>query len=301
MGGAYIGTPAVSNGVVFVASQNGPMVEARNASDGALLQTYSVPSAFFISHTAPTVTSAFVVVPNSGDTRIFGRYDGSLLQTIPLAGEVAISDDAVIISGNDRVASYAGPLDITFTPSGGTFTNPTDVNLTAANATASLRYTTDGSAPTLSSPSVANGAQVRMEHTGKLSAISVNGSTISRIFEASYTVNSEPLAAMSQAAPLAVPTADSDHDGQSDLAEAVAGTDPRNPSDVFRVATFTNSGSVIRITWPSKTARNYRVQCSTDLQNWSDITGPLPGTGATLSHEFPRPSGEACFLRVRIE
>ena len=78
-----------------------------------------------------------------------------------------------------------------------------------------------------------------MDHTGKLRAISVIGSAISRIFEASFTIGGAPLAAMSlssrTASTGADSSADADRDGQSDLAEAVAGTDPQNSADVFKV------------------------------------------------------------------
>ena len=306
--GSYVGTPAISNGVVFAASPTAYAVEARNASDGSLLRSYNVsPSSYFSGHHAPIVTDDLLIVPNSLDTRIFGRYDGELLQTIPLAGEVAVSDDAIIISADDRVASYAAPVVIVFSPASGTFPTAKNIKITAADTTATLHYTTDGTAPNLSSPSIASGGSVLMDHTGKLRAISVKGSAISRIFEASFTIGGAPLAAMSRSSRTASTgahsSADADRDGQSDLAEAVAGTDPQNSADVFKVKALdlVNSGTAIRITWASKADRNYRVQCSTDMQSWADITASLSGTGGTMSHELTRPADSACFLRVRVE
>jgi hypothetical protein len=216
--------------------------------------------AYFKTDAAPIITDDLVIVPNTLGTSIFGRDEGALLQNIPLAGEVAVSDDAIIISAEDRVVSYAAPPAIVFSPASGTFAAARNIRMTASDPAAILRYTTDGSAPNLSSPSISNGGSVLMDHTGKLRAISVNGSAISRNFEASYTIGGAALAARSVSKanvhPELQPSADTDRDGQSDIAEAIAGTDPQNPADVFRVQSLglTNAGDAIRITWPSKAA-----------------------------------------------
>ncbi|MCX6855010.1 MAG: Ig-like domain-containing protein, partial [Verrucomicrobia bacterium] len=306
--GSFTGTPAISNGEVYAVLTSAPRAEARNASDGSLIRTYSLPLMNTpTGHVAPVVTDDLLIIPNSVDTRIFGRYSGNLLQTINLAGEVAVSDDAIIISATDRVTAFTAPTALLFSPVSGIFATEISVTLTAADASAILYYTTDGTAPTLASSSVASGGSVLMDHTGKLRAISVKGSTISRVFEASYTIGSAPLAAMSmvESKPVLMTNTvtDFDHDGQSDVAEAVADTDPLSPTDTFRVKScvLTNSGSTLQIVWPSKATRSYRVQCTMDMQNWTDISPSLNGTGATMSYGVPRPVGNLCFLRVRIE
>jgi hypothetical protein len=98
--------------------------------------------------------------------------------------------------------------------------------------------------------------------------------------------------------------ADFDKDGRSDLAEAVAGTDPRNPSDFFKINrtnVLSADGASLSLSWPSKVGRNYRVQCSNDLQTWLDISPSIHGTGTEITHQFAPPSSGPCFLRVRIE
>lgn len=97
---------------------------------------------------------------------------------------------------------------------------------------------------------------------------------------------------------------DFDRDGQSDLAEAVAGTNPMSAADVFEITDSRISatdGANLSISWPSKTGRSYRVQSSTDLQTWVDVSASLPGTGATLTHRLTGPASGPYFLRVRIE
>jgi len=84
---------------------------------------------------------------------------------------------------------------------------------------------------------------VLMDRTGKLRAITVKGSAVSRIVEASYTIGAagDASAVAFQSSSTvsgfsdSVATADFDRDGQSDLAEAVAGTDPMNAADVFEI------------------------------------------------------------------
>jgi hypothetical protein len=308
--GSFGGTPAFANGVVF--ALNGNAIEARSAHDGTLIRTFNAGSSANIGyHAAPIITNDLLIARTAFNTLIFDRYDGTLLQTIPFSGEAAVVGEQLIISLADKVMAFAAAPAIAYSPAGGSFAAATSITLTAADSAATIRYTTDGSAPTLASNSVASGGSVLMEHTGRLRAIAVNGSAVSRIIEGSYTIGSGAVVAASMAfkssaalLPSDAASADFDHDGQSDMAEAMAGTDPRRASDVFRVSacTATADGLAMHLTWPGKIGRTYRVQCSTDLQTWQDVTPSLPGTGAAMSRDVPRPAGLGpCFLRVRVE
>jgi hypothetical protein len=97
---------------------------------------------------------------------------------------------------------------------------------------------------------------------------------------------------------------DSDADGQSNNAESLAGTDAYDSADVFKVSGIApqSPGSTsLRISWPGKAGRNYRVQCSSDLKIWTDISPSLSGTTATMGYDAAPPVTGKCFLRVRVE
>jgi YD repeat-containing protein len=73
-------------------------------------------------------------------------------------------------------------------------------------------------------------------------------------------------------------SADFDHDGQSDLAEFLAGTDPADPSSVLKVTrAVPAAGAGYTIEWASVPGRRYQVQYKDDLNqlSWSDLGGPV--------------------------
>lgn len=310
--GPFTGTPAVYNGIVYAINSKGS-IQARSTSDGSLLKTFTLDSDPSLPvYAAPIITDELVIAAQSNKTLVFGRSDGVLLQTIHHGGEVAVVNDKLFISTATQVLAYASNPTITFSPAAGTFSSPQNITLIASDAGATIHYTTDGSAPNLSSATVASGGSVMMDHSGMLRAITVRGSTISRIIEATYTIGTPSAASAmafknsSSASGLSdsLAAADFDKDGRSDLAEAVAGTDPRNPSDFFKInrtQVLAPDGTKLSISWPSKVGRNYRVQCSNDLQTWLDISPSIHGIGTEITHQFAPPSSGPCFLRVRIE
>ena len=105
----------------------------------------------------------------------------------------------------------------------------------------------------------------------------VNGDGISDIWAALY-----PTAG--------APSADLDGDGQSNLAEARAGTDPTNPaSRLIATAARDASGNLV-VRWPGIAGKYYFIETSTDLATWTPLPGDYTGTGAELS-AIVRPAG----------
>jgi hypothetical protein len=67
------------------------------------------------------------------------------------------------------------------------------------------------------------------------------------------------------------PNADPDHDGASNLAEFLAGTDPTNFNSALRLTALRaadTNGSVLE--WPGVAGRYYRLLCATNLLNGFD-------------------------------
>ena len=89
---------------------------------------------------------------------------------------------------------------------------------------------------------------------------------------------------------------DSDHDGVSDYAEVVTGTNPLDSNSVFRITSITPATGHVTITWPSVASsapttptRYYTVQYNTNnLSNAFWVNEPdsqnVIGTGSTLSY-----------------
>jgi hypothetical protein len=308
--GDFNGTPAVSSGTVFALSGN--TVQGRTATDGSLTATYAAPAGTYLSR-QPIVTDDLVIAASDSNTFIFGRYDNTLIATLNRGGSPAVVDDALIISSpaTGTVSAWAAQPAITFTPPGGSFDQPVGVVIGAADPTTRIHYTVDGSAPDFTSPWLVSGAPVRMSWSGKIRAISVKGSEVSRIHEASFIIadsDGDGIAdwwEMQFYGSLSATTAtsDSDGDGMTDLAEFKAGTDPRSAMDRLETAPSISHavpGNELVLSWKSKAGRLYIVESSSDLKTWVPVSAVLEGTGATMNQSMSMNSNATLFGRVRV-
>ncbi|HUF60969.1 MAG TPA: LamG-like jellyroll fold domain-containing protein [Verrucomicrobiales bacterium] len=87
-----------------------------------------------------------------------------------------------------------------------------------------------------------------------------------------------------------LPEDDSDGDGVSDAAEAVAGTDPNSSASYLRVISASVDGSNPTITWSAVEGRSYDVEYSTDQETWTKINdAPIAAAGgeATFTDTDP--------------
>lgn len=110
------------------------------------------------------------------------------------------------------------------------------------------------------------------------------------------------------------PNKDYDGDGISTIAEAFAGTDPFNASDVLRITAFSRSGTV-ELSFEGVEGRSYTVEEATDLKNtdWKESEFSIPpregkaravsfkqSTGRTSTTIYLMPtSANGAFYRVR--
>jgi hypothetical protein len=96
-------------------------------------------------------------------------------------------------------------------------------------------------------------------------------------------------------------TGDFDGDGQTDLAEFLAGTDPTNTGSILRVVSLTSpAGGATTIYWSSVPGKSYRVQYKNEVDdaNWTDLPGTVVASNTASSKEDPAPSGTHRFYRV---
>lgn len=98
-----------------------------------------------------------------------------------------------------------------------------------------------------------------------------------------------------------VRTDDDDGDGFTEAEEALAGTDPHNAMSRLAVTSTQLTSSLITLVWTSVAGKQYRIQSSSDLLNWSDVSGTfVTATTASTSGEFIPSGGTRQFYRVAI-
>ena len=100
-------------------------------------------------------------------------------------------------------------------------------------------------------------------------------------------------------------SADADHDGASNLAEWVAGTNPTNAASCLRLAAPSVNGSNgIIIRWPSVAGKTYRLERATNLLTGFDavVRSNIIATPPTNSEpDATTLSSKARYYRIRVE
>jgi kumamolisin len=95
--GQFIGTPAVSNGVVYAIS--GTKVEALDAPTGTVLGSFETLDTGLTGQ--PVIATDSLVVSSATATYLFDLQTGSLAQTIPFGGPVSVAGGTLYIAGPD--------------------------------------------------------------------------------------------------------------------------------------------------------------------------------------------------------
>jgi hypothetical protein len=95
---------------------------------------------------------------------------------------------------------------------------------------------------------------------------------------------------------------DADHDGASDYAEFVAGTNPTNAtSRLGFTPALAEAQDTLRLTWTSQPGRAYAIETSPDLRSWTPANDWQLATGITMTTIVPRPNGSRTrFYRLDV-
>lgn len=79
------------------------------------------------------------------------------------------------------------------------------------------------------------------------------------------------------------PTADPDGDGATNLAEALAGTDPSSAASRFSATADTGASGDLLLRWSGIAGKTYQIESSADLRTWVPFSTARPGTGAAIA------------------
>ncbi len=90
-------------------------------------------------------------------------------------------------------------------------------------------------------------------------------------------------------------TTDPDGDGQSNLAEYVAGTDPALGTSRLAILVLTKAPAAVDLTWSSVPGKSYTIQWSPDLTTWTTVES-APG----VPLEVPAASGPSTATTVSV-
>ncbi len=99
------------------------------------------------------------------------------------------------------------------------------------------------------------------------------------------------------------PFADDDGDGFTNLQEALAGTDPRDPSSHPPVPLAAFANNSITLTWKSLAGKAYRVQTTDSLAAgavWTNLGNVLLADGSELTTTFGTGSGAKKYFRILV-
>ena len=96
---------------------------------------------------------------------------------------------------------------------------------------------------------------------------------------------------------------DDDADGMSDVDEEIAGTNPLDPSSLFKIEGSRMEGGDLTLVWSSAPWKSYDITGANSLTNtFNVIQQGIPSAGESTSNEVPLPTAsDAYFYRIKVE
>jgi large repetitive protein len=218
-----------------------------------------------------------------------------------------ITDGHTNATGTVFVTIPGPRLSLTPVPGAAALTQPVVLSFQVAPADAVIRFATDGSEPTETSPALGSDGTLRLERSTNVKARAFKAGNTSELVVISVVIadtdttglpdwwQQQYLGALGND-----PMGDNDRDGRSNLAEFIAGTDPaKGDSFSAKVTADPAHPGQPTLKWDSVEGRFYKVESSTDLATWTNASEFMSGTGAQMSWSEPT-AGTHKFYRISV-
>ncbi|MDQ6860872.1 MAG: hypothetical protein M3032_06925 [Verrucomicrobiota bacterium] len=95
------------------------------------------------------------------------------------------------------------------------------------------------------------------------------------------------------------PNADDDGDGMNNAAEDAAGTNPLDPTSVFRVANIARSSNNVSVTWSSVPGKQYQLESASSVFGTYTAVGPVVTANSSTTSETVSATSKT-FYHVRL-
>lgn len=230
---------------------------------------------------------------NVGDTVTLGVYymvdkkyvqfrttdaSGNEINGNPLTFTVQ-ADTVINVDVTDNSA-VAAP---TFTPNGGSYSTAQSVTLGCTTPEATIKYTTDGSTPTDASQTY-TGA-INVTNTTTIKAIATkSGIPASAVSTATYNIGSDfENYALNKTGQSSSGTANLAFDNNSATRWE---SDFVDPQWIYVDLGENKSIGQVKLNWETASAKSYKIQVSTDANNWTDAYTQANGEGGTENISF---------------
>jgi len=229
-----------------------------------------------------------------------------------IAGSVTSSNATLTVLGTAPVASFTATPTSGTEPLGVTFT---DTSSGSSNVYLSWNFGDANTSNTLGGTTILhtyaagtyNVTLIASNLFGSSTLVSNNCITVITAFQAWQLLHFG-----CTNCPQAAATADPDGDGQNNLAEFLAGTDPNNAGSALRITSTTRSGNDVSITWTTVGGKTNVVQVTPGDGNggfstngFSDLSGliPIPGSGDATNNYIDvggATNGPSRYYRIRL-
>jgi hypothetical protein len=229
---------------------------------------------------------------------------------VPAAGQSGAPYASLqFVAADERSTSAPATIGLTvtpypslsITPAGGSFSGPVTVSFSSTDASASIRFTTNGSAAGPASQLVPAGGSLVLDRSLTLRAIAISGTAQSpeqSLFFSVADADSDGLPDWweNQHSGDLHPGVDSDGNGLTAAEEFAAGIAPGAAGGFqgqLQVSVDLN------FQWQSVVGRMYQVEAADDAKTWQSVGGLQWGTGGTMTW-MEVATAQPRFFRVRV-